>query len=73
MPKGKPPATRIKKVSPAYWAAAIKILTGQTVSGKDLPRSVKIQLRENLRGPFAKGMDQQQAVKLLDAMGWRVQ
>jgi hypothetical protein len=69
---GKTPSRRIKPVSSAQWADAIKILMGQDVKTKALAFTDQKTLRAHLRGPFKNGMTQEQAVKVIDTLGWRV-
>jgi hypothetical protein len=51
---------------------AIKILQCEILVSPKLNRGLTKKLQNQLRGPFAKGMTQEQAVKVIDAMGWRV-
>lgn len=57
-------------VSKAKWNDAIILLKGWGV-GPNLSNSDQRRLRESLRGPFADGMTEQQAIRVLrESLGW---
>jgi hypothetical protein len=63
----------IRKITSKQWVEAIAILTLMPTTGKrELPHHLQKQLRDQLRGPFAKGMSREQAVKIIDSIGWRI-
>lgn len=55
------------------WVDAIKILKGEIDGSRELSMSMNQKLKRQLRGPFANGMSQQDAVKIIDELGWRVE
>lgn len=68
----RPPSKRVKPVHSAQWRDGLKVLTGFTGNTATLTRSEERTLRTYLRGPLANGMPQEEAVKLLDNLGWRI-
>ena len=60
------------KITSKQWAEAIKILKGEIDGSRELTMSMNQKLRRQLRGPFAHGMTQQDAVKVIDELGWRI-
>jgi hypothetical protein len=63
--------TKFTLVTSAQWADAIKVLAGEH-AGHTLSHTLRKKLMNQLRGPFAKGMTREQAIKIIDAMGWRI-
>jgi len=58
-------------ITSAQWADAIKVLACEH-AGHTLPNTLRKKLMNQLRGPFAKGIEREQAIKIIDAMGWRI-
>lgn len=60
-------------VSEDKWNDAVKFLTGLGAN-PTLTKADQRRLRESMRGPFAKGMTEQQAERMLrEAVGWEKQ
>jgi hypothetical protein len=66
-------STKLRYITTIQWTEAVKILTtGNQLGCRELSHHLQKQLIDQLRGPFAKGMSREQAVKVIDAMGWRI-
>lgn len=62
--------TRLMQVSEDKWRDAIKFLMGQGTNPSLTSKDQK-KLREFMRGPFAKGMTEREAIVMLrNGMGW---
>lgn len=61
-----------RSITKEQWTEAIKILMGTPTTSRALRYADVRKLKANLRGTFAKGMSQTQAVQIIDAMGWRI-
>jgi hypothetical protein len=63
---------RTKTITTAQWTEAVKILTKAIETSTELSANEVKKLREHHRGPLANGMSQDEAVKVIDEMGWRI-
>jgi hypothetical protein len=62
----------VKLVPMTKWCAAVGVLSGRLAASKELSPAELKELRAHLRGPFARGLPHEAAVKVVNWMGWRV-
>lgn len=68
----RPTRKTVLRITSKQWADAIKILTCEIKGSRELKMDMQRQLKLHLRGPFAKGMTRDEAVRVIDQMNWRI-
>lgn len=65
------PRAKIRKITARHWRDALSVLQGSNEFPRYMRYSEVQMLRSYLRGSFAKGMTEEEALEVLKSLNWR--